>query len=71
MGKATKTYEICEPVSGSFVTSAGERLTYELDAGIVAESDVHPEVLKRLIRTGAAVTPTTPKPEASEMGDPR
>lgn len=70
MGSKSKSLEILEPVSGSFVASTGERLTYAMDAGNVAESDVHPELVARLIRAGSIKT-ANPKPEASENGEQR
>jgi hypothetical protein len=55
MAKRNNTrYRIKEWVSGSFVGAHG-RVRYELEAGIVSEKDVDPEVLARLIAAGKAV----------------
>jgi hypothetical protein len=63
MSKSLAKYEIKEWVSGSFVGASG-RLRYELEAGIVSEKDLDPEVLARLIAAGKAVRAS--KPTASK-----
>ncbi len=50
----TETYDIKTAVWGE-MRQSGEVITYDLKAGRVEASDVHPLVLARLIQDGIAV----------------
>jgi hypothetical protein len=65
MAKRTKQFEIREAVRGSFVGARG-RVRYDLEAGTVSEQDVDPEVLARLMATGAAGPAKVSTPAESE-----
>lgn len=59
MAKRSQLYEIREPVSGSFVGAQG-RVSYEVEAGIVTEGEIDPEVLHCLLASGLAVEAAKP-----------
>ena len=59
MTKRQQKYEIREAVRGSFVGASG-RVDYDLEAGIVSENDVDPEVLVLLMAAGVAFDPSEP-----------
>ncbi len=56
-------YEIREPVRGSFVGARG-RVRYEVEAGLLTEGEIDPEVLFLLLASGLAVKAA--KPAGSE-----
>jgi hypothetical protein len=66
MARRKQHYEIREPVSGSFIGALG-RVRYEVEAGVVAEGDIDPEVLDVLLASGTAVKAA--KPAESEESE--
>ncbi len=54
MSKRNRQYEVAEAVRGSFGGAHG-RVRYEIEAGVVSETDIDPEVLAVLLATGKAV----------------
>ena len=66
MAKRRQQFKIREPVSGSFIGATG-RVRYEVEAGVVAEGEIDPEVLGVLLATGAAVKAA--KPAESEESE--
>lgn len=59
MAKRKQQFEIRERVSGSFIGALG-RLRYEVEAGVVTEGEIDPEVLGVLLATGVAVKAAKP-----------
>lgn len=59
MAKRKQRYEIREPARGSFIGALG-RVRYEVEAGIVAEGEIDPEVLDVLLASGLAVKAAKP-----------
>jgi hypothetical protein len=59
MAKRKQQYQIRERVSGSFIGALG-RVQYEVEAGIVAEGEIDPEVLDVLVASGLAVKAARP-----------
>jgi hypothetical protein len=59
MAKRKQHYEIREHVSGSFIGATG-RVRYEVEAGVVTEGEIDPEVLDVLLATGTAVKAAKP-----------
>lgn len=59
MAKRKQQFEVREHVSGSFIGALG-RVRYEVEAGIVTDGEIDPEVLGVLLATGKAVKAAKP-----------